>query len=95
MVRNASKVDYTNNFDKQLKRAPLFIQRAFQKRYELFISNPFHPILHNHQLTGSYVGCRSINITGDWRAVFREKIKSDGETWIYFISLGTHSQLYR
>lgn len=95
MVKNVRKVDYTNNFDKQLKRAPLDIKRAFQKRYELFISNPFHPILHNHQLIGLYKRCRSINITGDWRAVFREEIKSDGDIGIFFISLGTHSQLYK
>jgi len=43
-------------------------------------------------LTGKYKGFRSINITGDWRAVFRE-LKS-GEI-VYFDLLGTHSKLYK
>ncbi|OGE71342.1 hypothetical protein A2617_00135 [Candidatus Daviesbacteria bacterium RIFOXYD1_FULL_41_10] len=62
----------------------------FRKRFELFLSNPFHPQLNNHLLTGNYKGYRSINITGDWRALY-----SENENSIIFELLGTHSQLYK
>lgn len=50
------------------------------------------PKLNNHVLRGKLRGLRSINITGDWRAIFRE-YKKDKQ--ILFDSLGTHSQLYK
>ncbi|MBI2330404.1 type II toxin-antitoxin system mRNA interferase toxin, RelE/StbE family [Candidatus Daviesbacteria bacterium] len=59
-------------------------------RLELFIINQFHPQLNNHSLTGKYKGNRSINITGDWRAIYSEEKDS-----VIFELLGTHSQLYR
>jgi len=42
-------------------------------------------------LVGELRGYRSINITGDWRAIFME---IDGGKIIYFVAIGTHSQLY-
>ena len=70
--------------------APTKTKEAVRKRFELFIQNQFDPILNNHSLTGIYEGCRSINITGDWRAIYFQN-----ETTIFFIALGTHSQLYK
>lgn len=32
----------------------------------------YSPLLNNHSLTGKWRGYRSINITGDWRAIFVE-----------------------
>ena len=55
----------------------------------MFSLNPYDLRLNNHILSGKWSGYRSINITGDWRAIFRET-----ETGVYFIVLGTHSQLY-
>lgn len=49
------------------------------------------PMLRNHSLSGKYKGCRSINVSGDWRAIFREY---KGGAVIYFEMLGTHSELY-
>lgn len=88
------RIYYSNKFLKQLAKAPLEVRKAFRTRVELFTFNPNHPLLRNHGLIGSYQGYRSINITGDWRAIFREldEISFDG---VYFMKLGTHSQLYR
>lgn len=47
------------------------------------------PRLRSHALRGDYKDYRSINVTGDWRAIYRMV----GETAL-FIALGTHSQLY-
>lgn len=83
------KVNYSKQFNKNLVKAPLKIQKAFRHRRTLFEVDPFHPLLKNHPLAGDYASHRSINVTGDWRAVYREE---DGS--ILFTDLGTHSQLY-
>lgn len=82
-------------FLKQLRKAPREIQAAFDARLELFVSNPGHPLLRNHALTGNYLGYRSINITGDWRAIYKEVDSILDDPFVVFVDLGTHSQLYR
>lgn len=87
------KVNYTKKFMKQLNRAPRAIQQTFHKRVKIFIADPLHPLLRNHQLLGILKGYRSINITGDWRALFRMSEDDEGIT-VWFVAIGTHSQLY-
>lgn len=84
-------IDYAHRFIKQLKKSPKSVQRAFGERLELFLTKANHPLLHNHSLKGEYAGYRSLNVTGDWRAIFQE---INGST-TYFIMIGTHSQLYK
>jgi len=86
------RVDYSKKFLKDLKKAPNEIRIAFRTKLKVFSMDKFHPSLNNHALTAKFKGFRSINITGDWRAVFREF--KNGEI-IYFDLLGTHSQLYK
>lgn len=89
MISNIKRVDYSDKFIKILKKAPPAIRVAAAKRVELFLQDPYNAQLHNHLLTGNYKGCRSINITGDWRAIFFEEADI-----VIFVALGTHSQLY-
>lgn len=66
------------------------MQDACDERILLFLGNPFHPLLNNHALGGEYAGCRSINITGDCRAIYFVRNNN-----IYvFIAIGSHSELY-
>ncbi len=90
MAQNIKRVDYSSKFIKVLKKAPTPIRVATANRVKLFLQDPYNPKLHNHLLTGKYRGCRSINITGDWRAIFLEE-----EDRVIFVALGTHSQLYK
>lgn len=85
------RIDYSKTFIKQLNKAPLKIKIAFKKKLLLFVRNPFNSQLRNHGLTGKLSGLRSINVTGDWRAIFLEV---EGGAIIKFVLLGTHSQLY-
>lgn len=94
MTKNLGRIDYSRVFTKQLRKAPLKIKEAFRKRRELFFENSFSPQLNNHQLTGEYEGHRSINITGDWRAIFTETSDKEGNKTLIFEFIGTHSQLY-
>ena len=89
-----SQVDFSPTFDKHLKKAPVKIVKAFRSRYELFTDNPYHPLLNNHALKGRMEGYRSINITGDWRALYTIKGDGKGGEIAVFQTLGTHSQLY-
>lgn len=88
------QIRYEKKFSKQYNKAPHKIQLAFDTRFKLFLENPFHPQLSNHALTGKFKGYRSINITGDWRAIFSE-LRIKNKTIIVFELLGTHSQLYK
>ncbi len=65
------------------------VKQKFKERKNLFLTDTIHPLLNNHPVDKVYPGCRSINITGDYRAIFRH-IGDDVE----FINIGTHSQLY-
>jgi len=95
MKRNIVKVVPTPKFEKLLRKAPRLVRRAYQQRLTIFLRDQFHPFLNNHLLIGSYKGYRSINVTGDWRALYKEIIIDDDRLIIEFHLLGTHSQLYR
>jgi len=84
------KVFFHKYFDKRLAKLPVKIQRKAFQRIELFQNEPFAEILDNHALTGKYLGSRSIDITGDYRAVY-DPISDDSA---HFVDIGTHSQLY-
>lgn len=86
------RIKFSRKFSKQYDKAPQNIQRSFKARLELFEGNKYHPLLNNHALTGKLKACRSINITGDWRAVFEELDNGDV---VFFIMIGTHGQLYK
>ncbi|MDO8564440.1 MAG: type II toxin-antitoxin system mRNA interferase toxin, RelE/StbE family [bacterium] len=60
------------------------------ERVELFETEPNHPLLHNHALQGDRRGQWSINITGDWRAIY----EFQDENTVIFIDIDTHSNLY-
>jgi addiction module RelE/StbE family toxin len=88
------KISYGKKFSKQYAKAPAQIKNSFTQKIRLFLENPYNPILNNHVLTGKLHGQRSINITGDWRAIYKEFKSEDGEIRIIFELLGTHSELY-
>ncbi|PIR93361.1 hypothetical protein COT99_01155 [Candidatus Falkowbacteria bacterium CG10_big_fil_rev_8_21_14_0_10_43_10] len=84
------RIHHTNRFLKKLEKSPIKIQEAFKQKLRLFINDKNNPLLNNHKLAGQLNWYRSINITADWRALFRED-----KDIIYFITIGTHSNLYK
>lgn len=84
------RIKYSRKFAKAFEKSPVEIQNAFQQRLLIFVGSPFEKLLNNHPLSGSFRGFRSINITGDWRAVF--ELDEDG---VIFVDMGTHSRLYK
>ena len=84
------KISFHRNFGKSYKKFPKKIQEQFKDRLKLFSENPFDPILGNHALHGEYAGFRSINVTGDIRAIYKVIDESSTE----FALLDSHSNLY-
>jgi len=85
------KVKFSRQFTKQYDKAPIKIRQAFKDRLGIFKEDKYNPLLNNHSLTGQLKYYQSINITGGWRAIFKEV--DNGEV-IFFVMMGTHSQLY-
>lgn len=84
------KVYYEKQFMKAFKKLLPKIKERFYERLDIFIRNKYDSTLDNHPVDRVYPGCRSIDITGDYRAVFFE----DGEV-VTFVAIGTHAQLYK
>jgi addiction module RelE/StbE family toxin len=85
------QVKFSRQFTKQYAKAGVRMQKQFNHRLAVFQKDPFAKLLNNHALTGKYRCFRSINVTGDWRAIY--SITKEGVC--IFEVLGTHSQLYR
>ncbi len=79
------------SFRKKFKKLSPHIREQFFIRAELFKMDKFNPTLNNHSVEKAYPGCRSINITGDYRAIFYEET----QVLAVFINIGTHAELYR
>ena len=88
-------INFSKKFKKQQNKADAKIKSALNKKIKLFLQDQFTPHLHNHALIGEFKGYRSINITGDFRALYSESVDKDGNQIIIFEMLGTHSQLYK
>ena len=80
---------YTKGFTKDRDRLSKTVQHKIIERLGLFLENPSNPLLNNHSLHHPYYGCKSINITGNIRLIY----KDEGFA-IRLIRVGTHSQLY-
>ena len=82
-------VSFSKDFVKRYRRLGKKLQCRVDDRMLLFSRDKFHPTLENHPLHGKWQGYRSINITGDYRAIYK-----DNDDFSYFVTLGTHSKLY-
>ena len=82
-------ISYSKKFIKQSQKLTPRLRAHIIERIERFNVNPFDPLLRNHTLKGAYQEYGSINITGDYRALY---LVRDDE--IIFDHVGTHAQLY-
>lgn len=85
------RVYFHKNFKKRYRSLNSSERKKWNERLALFMSNAFHPVLYNHALRGEYSGYRSINITGDLRALYEPV----GKDTALFITIDTHGNLYR
>jgi addiction module RelE/StbE family toxin len=83
-------VHFHKNFEKSYQKLGKEEKEKAKNRLKIFMDDPFCRQLNNHPLKGKYEDYRSINISGDLRAVY--KYISDNEC--VFVEIGTHSELY-
>ncbi len=86
------QIRFSKDFSKKYDKVDWKIRNAVDERLDVFVKDKFHPLLNNHALSGEYEGCRSINITGNYRVIFKEEKNED---IILFLLLGTHTELYK
>ncbi|OHA02395.1 MAG: hypothetical protein A3J58_01555 [Candidatus Sungbacteria bacterium RIFCSPHIGHO2_02_FULL_52_23] len=84
------KIVLHKNFLRRYKKLTASEHDRFKKRRDLFLENPFHPLLYNHPLHGEYAGCRSFRIGGDLSVIYKETEDSIAQ----FVLIGTHAELY-
>lgn len=80
---------YHREFKKSYKKLPPKIKEKLENRLRLFSKDEFDPVLNNHALKGKWLGYRSINVTGDIRAIFKRDVES-----ALFAAIDSHSNLY-
>lgn len=80
---------YHKEFLKRFRKQSLKIKEKFKERLSLFVLDEFDATLNNHPLRGKYEGYRSINVTGDIRAVFKRTTRE-----AIFVTIDSHSNLY-
>lgn len=79
-------------FEKQFAKLPGKRRDKVIDTIDRFLDDPTNPVLRNHELTGEWASFRSISAGGNLRLHFQ--ITDDG-TVVYFVAVGTHSQLYK
>ena len=90
-MRTLMKIFLHKNFVKKYAKLRRNEKARFKERRNLFLEDPYDPLLNNHALIGKYTGCRSINVTGNLRVVY-DIIDEDS---VLFIDIDTHSNLYK
>lgn len=83
-------VTYHKDFIKDSKKLTVSQKEKLTQRLRLFSKNEFDPLLNSHNLKGKYLGYKSISITGDLRAIYKQKSKNN----VIFIRIDNHSNLY-
>jgi addiction module RelE/StbE family toxin len=75
----------------KIKQNDKKLSERIHKQLLLFSSNPKHPSLRVHKLTGSMNNIWSISVSMSIRMVYK---LIDKET-TYFIDIGTHEEVYK
>ena len=80
----------SRRFEKQFEKLPKRIKIKAIEAFEVFVRDPSDVSLRAHTLSGKWRGHWSIDVTGDYRAVY---VYAD-EQVVRFVAIGTHSALY-
>ncbi len=83
---------FHKKFDKRFMKLTKKVQEKLFSTLEIFIENMYDETLNNHELQGKYRHYRSINVTGDIRAIYKKV--GDPIDGVIFTDIGSHSELY-
>ncbi len=68
------------------------LEEQFRNRMELFVTDPFHPSLKTHRLSGVLKGSWAVRINYEQRLVFKFVDKQKKK--VLLIDMGTHKEVY-
>jgi addiction module RelE/StbE family toxin len=86
-------IEYHPSFKKSYRKRIAKNKRLvvkIEERLDLFIRNPYHPILKNYVLHGKKTDFRAFWVTGDIRIVYLS-ITPDR---VLLLDIGSHTQVY-
>lgn len=86
------KVFFHKYFRKRYAKSSNKIKDKFDTQLEIFYENLYDERLNNHELHGKYAHHRSIDVTGDIRAVYRKIDTTTND--VIFVDIGSHGELY-
>ena len=84
---------YTKRFQKRYLKLTTKVQNKVNETLYVFENDFNNPILRNHALIGKLSEYRSIDVTGDYRIIFRE-LSNNAYELVELVDVGTHAQLY-
>lgn len=87
-----ARIRYASVFLKHYKKrvaSSSALQSKLEERLAMLLTNPLHPLLHDHPLKGNQSGRRAFSVTGDVRVIYRIVDKT-----IELLDIGTHNQVY-
>jgi len=93
MAENNMIIVFDHHFKKQLRKLKKGEQTRFYDQLRLLVVDPVHPSLEVHELKGARKNYSSMNVGGDFRAIFLEKNERN-ENVLFFVDIGRHHQLY-
>lgn len=85
-----TKIFYTSQFIKSLKKLPKNIVIIFENKQSFFTINPFNPLLRTHKLEGKLKEYYSFSVNSEYRVIF----KVINRNKILFFDIGTH-EIYK
>lgn len=80
---------FTRDFKKIIKKKP-DLREKLREALELFVKDPYHPLLGTHKLSGKLKGHHSFGLSYDCRVV----IKFLDQDKVALISVGKHEEVY-
>lgn len=86
------QLNYTKNFLKNYKKRIAknkHLDKQFQDRLQLFVTNQHSPLLKTHKLIGAKKDLHAFSVTGDIRVVYYQ----EGEA-VILLDVGSHNQVY-
>jgi mRNA-degrading endonuclease YafQ of YafQ-DinJ toxin-antitoxin module len=89
MVQVAYSSSFKRAYRRRVKGIDL-LEKKFNNRLKTFISNPYHPILKTHKLSGELADLWSFSVDYDVRVVFYFATSKK----VVFVDIGSHDEVY-
>ena len=89
MIATVESPGFKRALRKLIKGDPS-MQAAFHKKLKTFLSNPYHPSLGTHKLSGKLKGSLAFSLTYDLRVVFSFLEPN----LVLLEDIGTHKEVY-